>query len=56
LLDIFIVINMPSVRADLNEREHKEALKARGSRTWREVLLEGLGVEETPRKLGRPRR
>jgi len=47
---------MPSVKTLLNEREFAEASTAKGDRSWRQVILTALSVEESPRKLGRPKR
>jgi len=46
---------MPSLRVDLDRREYRDARAARGGRPWRQVILEALDVEETPRKIGRPK-
>lgn len=50
------VVRMVRVHATLNPREYREALEAKGDRTWRGVLLDALKVEEDPRPKGRPRR
>ena len=47
---------MPRIPVDVDAREYSEALKARGDQPWRKILLEALGVEESPRRLGRPPR
>ena len=47
---------MPSVKTLLNEREFAEATTVKGGRSWRQVILGALDIEETPRKLGRPKR
>lgn len=47
---------MPEVKALLDAREYEEATRAREGRSWRKILLGCLGVKETPRKLGRPKR
>ncbi|MBL7168595.1 hypothetical protein ISS40_07960 [Candidatus Bathyarchaeota archaeon] len=41
---------------EVDEREYHEVSEARGGRPWREVLLEALGINETPRRVGRPPR
>ena len=45
---------MPTIVVDVDEREYREVSEARGGRRWREVLLEALGIEESPRRVGRP--
>lgn len=46
----------PTIPIEMDEREHREASKAREEKHWRRVLLDALGVAETPRKVGRPPR
>ena len=40
---------LPRIPVEVDAREYREALKARGDQQWRRVLLEALGVKETPR-------
>ena len=47
---------MPRIPIEVDNREYKEMIKALGNKRWRRVLCEALGVEESPRKLGRPPR
>jgi len=47
---------MPIIKVLLDPREYKEATASRGNKPWRTVILDALDVEETPRRLGRPRR
>ena len=43
---------MPRIAFEVDDREFREAQAVRGKRRWRSVLLEALGVDETPRKRG----
>jgi len=47
---------MVEVVVRLNKREYEEASAARDGRTWRQVFLEALDVEEDLRHVGRPSR
>jgi len=47
---------MVKLRIDLDKEEYVEAIELKGDKTWREILLEALGLEYTPRQLGRPPR
>ena len=48
---------MVRLQIEITEKEHREALKAKGRRTWREVLL-GTGINTPFKKnrIGRPAR
>lgn len=45
---------MPRIPVEVDDREYSEALKARGDQPWRKVILDALGIDETPRRIGRP--
>ena len=50
--------DLPRIFIDFNQREIEEARAAKevDGRTWRAIILQGLGVEEDVRKVGRPRK
>ena len=43
-----------TIKMDLSEEEFREALKKKGSSTWREIVLEALEIEGPQRRIGRP--
>ncbi|MBN2334913.1 hypothetical protein JXL21_05095 [Candidatus Bathyarchaeota archaeon] len=47
---------MPTVYIELTEKEYRDYLSKKGDKTHRDILLDAVGVDSKPRRVGRPPR